>query len=484
MAWEVYFSETNAKVPMTSASRPSLIKPPRYHLPIPSPVPEFPVITPDKAVQTLLKPDIAQRRIENATIEDLRPVIAMFLERCPDRKEFGSLIFRNVVVHRADLRDFKITRNLHFTYAYFLNGLDLRETTIDSLSIFGHYVKGILGLVHVKKCREISIQNCQIDGIHCYGAEIDRFHLFGVRLGNSLTIADAKKIDSIICESNCDFYTGIFLQNLSLKDIRFDALEAGNLIQFRGVNAESEIVISDSRINADIEFHSSYCDNFSLTSSTLRGQCDARNSDFKSFNVAKTSLGGRLLLNVDQIRRSRVGMRDRLRSKWDLQTTIDGQDVQDGSIRREVSEQLVILRENFRRFPSLWREEDYCAYRLMEEYRRLQGNNLISFVWKHGFGHLLLPGRVVRTIFVVIISFALIYTFWPYGAVVQTDPSMGAPSPLWDSLYFSVITFTTVGFGDVHPTGWMRVFAMIEGLAGVFLMAVFVLSMARRILRW
>lgn len=468
---------------MTPASKPSRIKPPQYHLQIPGPVPAHPVITPDEAVQILLAPNIAQRRIENATIEDLRPVIALFLERCPDRQEYRSLIFRNVVIRYADLREFEIPHELHFAYAYFLNELDLSETTINSLSISGHYAKGMLGLVHVKKCREVSIQNCQIDGIYCYGAEIDRFHLFGVRLGNSLTIADAEKIDSIMCESNCDFYTGISLQNLSLKNIRFDALEAGKLISIRNVNAERDIVVSDSRIDADIKFDSSSCDKFSLTSSTLRGQCDARDLDFKSFNVAKASLGGRLLLNVGQIRRNRLGKRDKLRSKWELRTTIDVQDVQDSNVRREVAEQLVILRENFRHIPSLWREEDYCAYRLIEEYRLLQGNNLISFLGRHGFGHLLLPGRVARTIFVVIFAFALAYTFLPYGAVVRTDTTVAVSNPLWDSLYFSVITFTTVGFGDIHPTGWMRLLAMIEGLSGVFLLAVFVVSMARRILR-
>jgi len=175
---------------MTFASRPSSIKPPPFHLPVPGPLPEYPGITPEQAVETLLSPDSARRHIERASIEDLRPVIALFLERCPDPAEYNWLVFRNVVIRYADLRDFVIPHELHFAYAYFLNELDISNSTINSLSIAGHYAKGNLGLVNVKSCREVSIQNCQIDGIYCYDAEIERLHLFGVRLGNSLTVAD------------------------------------------------------------------------------------------------------------------------------------------------------------------------------------------------------------------------------------------------------------------------------------------------------
>src|SRR5689334_22343436 len=33
-----------------------------------------------------------------------------------------------------------------------------------------------------------------------------------------------------------------------------------------------------------------------------------------------------------------------------------------------------------------------------------------------------------------------------------------------DALYFSVVTATTLGYGDVHPNGWLRLSAAIEVL--------------------
>ena len=54
-----------------------------------------------------------------------------------------------------------------------------------------------------------------------------------------------------------------------------------------------------------------------------------------------------------------------------------------------------------------------------------------------------------------------------------------------DSLYFSTITFTTLGFGDFHPgsDGLTRFVAMAEATSGVCLLALFVVGLAKRFSR-
>jgi uncharacterized protein YjbI with pentapeptide repeats/voltage-gated potassium channel Kch len=50
-----------------------------------------------------------------------------------------------------------------------------------------------------------------------------------------------------------------------------------------------------------------------------------------------------------------------------------------------------------------------------------------------------------------------------------------------DSLYFSTITFTTLGYGDFRPLeGWGRILAGLEAFIGAFMMALFVYTFARR----
>jgi len=51
------------------------------------------------------------------------------------------------------------------------------------------------------------------------------------------------------------------------------------------------------------------------------------------------------------------------------------------------------------------------------------------------------------------------------------------------SLYFSVVTFTTLGYGDIAPFGFSRVIAATEAFLGAFMIALFVLVFARKMLR-
>ena len=60
-----------------------------------------------------------------------------------------------------------------------------------------------------------------------------------------------------------------------------------------------------------------------------------------------------------------------------------------------------------------------------------------------------------------------------------------------DNYYFSVVTFTTLGFGDLYPNStkgfleipWFRVLAALEAFIGAFMMALFVVVASKRIMR-
>lgn len=50
-------------------------------------------------------------------------------------------------------------------------------------------------------------------------------------------------------------------------------------------------------------------------------------------------------------------------------------------------------------------------------------------------------------------------------------------------LYFSIVTFTTLGYGDMHPTGFLRIVAGSEALVGAIMIAMITVSLARQFLR-
>jgi len=73
----------------------------------------------------------------------------------------------------------------------------------------------------------------------------------------------------------------------------------------------------------------------------------------------------------------------------------------------------------------------------------------------------------LRSYLELIISFSLLYVY--LGLVNQGNVIKGADSML-DSLYFSVITITTLGYGDINPiTDVAKVLSMIEVLSGLTL---------------
>ncbi|MBT3605752.1 MAG: pentapeptide repeat-containing protein [Candidatus Latescibacteria bacterium] len=51
------------------------------------------------------------------------------------------------------------------------------------------------------------------------------------------------------------------------------------------------------------------------------------------------------------------------------------------------------------------------------------------------------------------------------------------------AIYFSIVTFTTLGYGDFAPAGWSRPFAAVEGFVGAFMIALFILSFVKKMTR-
>lgn len=78
---------------------------------------------------------------------------------------------------------------------------------------------------------------------------------------------------------------------------------------------------------------------------------------------------------------------------------------------------------------------------------------------------------------VTIFTFSLFYYLW--GDIVITKDEILVKSYL-DKLYFSGITFTALGYGDYSPVGGARFLAFLESFLGIFFIALFVFSFARR----
>ncbi len=88
-----------------------------------------------------------------------------------------------------------------------------------------------------------------------------------------------------------------------------------------------------------------------------------------------------------------------------------------------------------------------------------------------------LPHKVILSIWGgSLIFFALIYTTLSYfpgnGPVGINDASV--VHRFFNSLYYSVITATNTGYGDIVPLGYSRIFAALQSIIELFLFALFV----------
>lgn len=89
------------------------------------------------------------------------------------------------------------------------------------------------------------------------------------------------------------------------------------------------------------------------------------------------------------------------------------------------------------------------------------------------------PYRIVLSSLGAIFTFAFLYS---YFNTVESSLAIGYVMNWSDYLYYSAITFTTVGYGDFIPKAHsaFRLLSSVEAFMGVFLSGLFVFTLARK----
>lgn len=97
------------------------------------------------------------------------------------------------------------------------------------------------------------------------------------------------------------------------------------------------------------------------------------------------------------------------------------------------------------------------------------------------------PWRVVGTTAVAVAICGLLFPVYGFrngsGVVTYSSPDISLVDTLFESMYFSIVTFTTLGYGDVQPIGFSRTIATAETIAGSALLALLVFVFGRRATR-
>ncbi|MBA7592421.1 hypothetical protein ES708_34603 [subsurface metagenome] len=173
----------------------------------------------------------------------------------------------------------------------------------------------------------------------------------------------------------------------------------------------------------------------------------------------------------------------------------------------EAKEVYLLLKNNFHSIGKY--ENESWAFKKEKDMERKDNchfKTLHKWLWScflnaiYGYGEK--PWNVITTAIAIILIFALSFTFIGLSnpeiielkgtAIHQNSGDIvdfaskgflknNIRRNFPDSLYFSTITFTTLGYGDFRPLeGWGRILAGSEAFIGAFMMALFVYTFARK----
>jgi hypothetical protein len=89
---------------------------------------------------------------------------------------------------------------------------------------------------------------------------------------------------------------------------------------------------------------------------------------------------------------------------------------------------------------------------------------LVRHQWTNGWVIASLTAQGI----LVLVHFAIVHH------AVGFQPSAVPSDSFWDALYYSIVTWTTLGYGDIVPVRELRMFAAIEALYGYIFLGLIV----------
>jgi len=322
----------------------------------------------------------------------------------------------------------------------------------------------------------------------------------GARFGGEVEV-DTK---ARLVLSGCKFYSKVeFGVRKFLCPVIFRGTEFHDDVSFEGAKFLSEVRpdFKQARFEALVSFaRCKFSAPLDLREASLASgvELDVRELEFHG----SQDLHGNVRLRLSQIRIPRFARWPR----WFYKGRIRGERAAETEMAKRAFWQYGRLRENFgvQYYPQAMELQDWCHYRHMDlrrqvRYARWNPLRLVDrFFLKWCFGYGVFTKRILLAGIGVILFFGLLFAFVVPDSVQEppgllADLGILAPRglagiPHWYSrvsqgLYFSAITFATIGYGDWRPVGWARYIAAFEGLLGLFIMALFTVSYGRKLIR-
>jgi hypothetical protein len=232
------------------------------------------------------------------------------------------------------------------------------------------------------------------------------------------------------------------------KQVTFEKVVFGNHLVCRGTEFILDVIFYDAHFKHNVIFDdATVCGAFDFRCRFDRG-CDIQATDIK---INRSEEGISLYRTAKNAARARSD------------SYFEGE--------YHFREQCAIAAKN--RKQSRWARRPWAR-----DSRVMAGVNSFFGRWVYGYGER--PMRPLAWGAAITMLCALVY--WLFGAVC-TDGGVRVKS-FGTNLYFSVVTFTTLGYGDFRPEpGWPRMLCSVEAILGAATMATFIVCLTRKYTR-
>jgi len=372
---------------------------------------------------------------------------------------FYDAIFQSVDFSRATFRD-----NVDFARAIFRHDVHFNGTIFQASAMFG-------STFHKSAFFEEAIFQAKT------AFTGDAFHndAYFIRTAfNGLTIFLNATFHGIAYFSEATFDSSGFI-NITFHD----------LTVFTGSVFKKDIRFMGS-VFQDVSFHSAIVErNFEFTASKIR-ELDLRNAQFLFKGHVTTDLSK---TGFHRCEFENVAFVD---CKWP-EKIYEEILKNDGNVKLTYKELEAIyrnLKQNMQRHGDYSKAGDFY-YREMECRKKTMRKKRFSLDWFKSFGYSLLkytcgygekPERTALSSILTISTFALLY--WVFECLQYPVQNLTLLHQIKYTVYFSFVTFTTLGLGDIHPVNdWGILLICLEAVTGAFLIALFVVVFARKMMR-
>ena len=381
----------------------------------------------------------------------------------------GTSFIQRVNFHKALFVNF--SNDVNFRDASFNDTVDFSYSKVSGYADFSEASFGSSAYFHGSTFDDIA--NFMYASFNnytdfSYSTFNDEANFFGTTFGN---YANFSSIDFNGCTdfSGVDFngYADFFDASFNGDADFFDASFNGDA-DFFGVDFNGDVNFFDASFNGDADFSGvDFNGDADFSSVDFNGDADFRYVKFGYVDFSWTGFNKNVdFYNIDF---------QKMVVAWN--SLEDGLTC-DGLV-------YIKLIKNFRD-----RESFDDAERAYYQYRKQSRKNenwpswVLSIIMDLTCGYGVKPFNAVFFGGLTILGFTFIY--WRKNGISrlkENDRDKDQSVTFWDALYFSSVTFTTVGYGDWYPKDRYRKFVMIEGLLGWLILALFLVTLANVVIR-